>query len=80
MAAGLATLEIISKPGFFDRLETSMKRLIDGFNAAAAEAGVDFCARSAGAMGGVYMRAKPPDSYMRRRSSRTTSASASSIT
>ena len=30
MAAGLATLEVISKPGFFDRLETSMKRLIDG--------------------------------------------------
>ena len=63
MAAGLATLEVISKPGFFDRLETSMKRLIDGFNAAARDAGVDFCARSAGALGGVYMRATPPQTH-----------------
>ena len=38
MAAGLATLEIISKPGFFDRIEASMKRLMDGLNGAAAEA------------------------------------------
>jgi glutamate-1-semialdehyde 2,1-aminomutase len=63
MAAGLATLEVISKPGFFDRLEASMKRLVDGLNAAAAEAGVDFCARSAGAMGGLFMRATPPDTH-----------------
>jgi glutamate-1-semialdehyde 2,1-aminomutase len=63
MAAGLATLEVISKPGFFDRLDASMKRLIDGLNAAALEAGVDFCARSVGGMGGVYMRATPPDTH-----------------
>jgi glutamate-1-semialdehyde 2,1-aminomutase len=63
MAAGLATLEVISKPGFFDRLETSMKRLIDGLNAAAQEAGVAFCARSAGGLGGVYMRETPPHTH-----------------
>jgi glutamate-1-semialdehyde 2,1-aminomutase len=63
MAAGLATLEVISKPGFFDRLETSMKRLIDGFNAAAQDAGVAFCARSAGALGGIYMRSTPPQTH-----------------
>jgi glutamate-1-semialdehyde 2,1-aminomutase len=40
-----------------------MKRLIDGFNAAAQDAGVDFCARSAGALGGVYMRATPPQTH-----------------
>ncbi|MEO6270129.1 MAG: glutamate-1-semialdehyde 2,1-aminomutase, partial [Lautropia sp.] len=40
MAAGLATLEVLGKPGFYDRIEASMKRLVDGFNAAAAEAGV----------------------------------------
>ena len=63
MAAGLATLEVISKPGFFDRLEASMTRLIDGFNAAARDAGVAFCARSAGGLGGIYMRATPPDTH-----------------
>jgi glutamate-1-semialdehyde 2,1-aminomutase len=63
MAAGLATLEIISKPGFFDRIEASMKRLMDGLNGAAAEAGVAFSARSLGAMGGLYMRAEPPGTY-----------------
>ena len=63
MAAGLATIEIISKPGFYDRIDATMKRLIDGFNAVAVEAGVAFCARSVGAMGGVYMRAQPPESH-----------------
>lgn len=63
MAAGLATLDVISKPGFFDRIETSMKRLTDGFNAAAADAGVAFSARHCGALGGIYMRAAPPDTY-----------------
>ena len=63
MAAGLATLEVISKPGFFDRLEASMTRLIDGFNTAARDAGVAFCARSAGGLGGIYMRATPPDTH-----------------
>jgi glutamate-1-semialdehyde 2,1-aminomutase len=63
MAAGLATLDVICKPGFFDRLEASMKRLVDGLNAAAAEAGIAFCARSAGAMGGIYLRATPPDTH-----------------
>jgi len=63
MAAGLATLEVLGKPGFYDRIEASMKRLVDGFNAAAADAGVAFCARSVGAMGGIYMRDTPPASY-----------------
>ena len=63
MAAGLATLEIISKPGFFERIEASMKRLVDGLNAAAAESGVAFCAQSAGALGGVYMRSTPAESH-----------------
>ncbi|MGE0800758.1 MAG: glutamate-1-semialdehyde 2,1-aminomutase [Lautropia sp.] len=63
MAAGIATLEIIAKPGFYDRLETQMKRLIDGLNAAAAEAGVAFSAQAVGALGGLYLRAQPPTCY-----------------
>ena len=63
MAAGLATLEVISKPGFFARIEASMARLVEGLNGAAAQAGVEFCARSLGAMGGIYLRATPPDTH-----------------
>ncbi len=63
MAAGLATLELIGKPGFHERLETSMKRLVDGLNAAAAETGVAFCAQGAGALGGMYLRPAPPISH-----------------
>jgi glutamate-1-semialdehyde 2,1-aminomutase len=40
-----------------------MKRLVDGLNAAAADAGVAFCARSAGGLGGIYMRATPPQTH-----------------
>jgi glutamate-1-semialdehyde 2,1-aminomutase len=63
MAAGLATLEVISKPGFHDRLEASMKRLVDGLGDAAAAAGVAFSAQAAGGLGGVYLRATPPRSH-----------------
>ena len=60
MAAGLATLEIIATPGFHDRLETMMNRLIDGLNAAANAAGLPFCAQGCGGLGGLYMRARIP--------------------
>jgi glutamate-1-semialdehyde 2,1-aminomutase len=63
MAAGLATLEVISKPGFFERLDATMKSLIDGLNGAASRAGVPFSAQAAGGLGGLYMRATPPVNY-----------------
>ncbi len=60
MAAGLATLEVIQAAGFHARLERSMQRLVDGLNAAGAEAGVPFCAQACGGLGGLYMRATVP--------------------
>jgi glutamate-1-semialdehyde 2,1-aminomutase len=63
MAAGLATLELISVPGFFARLNENCARLVAGLNEAGRQAGIDFCAQHEGAMAGMYMLAKPPVSY-----------------
>ncbi len=63
MAAGLTTLELISRPGFFERLDASMTTLVDGLNAAARSAGVPMSARGCGGMGGIYFRAAPPEHY-----------------
>ena len=63
VAAGLATLEQIAAPGFFDRLSARTRALTDGLQAAAREAGVTFSAQSIGGMFGLYFRATPPASY-----------------
>ncbi len=63
VAAGLKTLEKISVPGFFEALAEKTRRLVDGINAAAREAGVIACADSVGGMFGIYFRATPPSSY-----------------
>ena len=63
MAAGLATLDIISAPGWFDTVSARCARLVDGMNQAARDTGVAFCAQSIGAMAGCYMLASPPTSF-----------------
>ncbi len=63
MAAGLATLDLIEEPGFFDTVSARCARLCEGFNDAARRAGVAFCAQSLGAMAGCYMLAAPPTSF-----------------
>ncbi|MCZ2413627.1 MAG: glutamate-1-semialdehyde 2,1-aminomutase, partial [Burkholderiales bacterium] len=63
MAAGLATLDLIAEPGFFERLDAGCARLIDGLNGAAREAGVAFCAQHRGGLAGLYMLAAPPASF-----------------
>ena len=63
MAAGLATLELIAAPGFFDALSAGCAKLVDGLKAAAASAGVPFSARHLGGLAGMYMMAQPPSSY-----------------
>lgn len=60
MAAGIATLDLISRPGFHDALARQMSRLVEGLNAAAEKTGVPFCARALGGLGGFYFRATPP--------------------
>jgi glutamate-1-semialdehyde 2,1-aminomutase len=63
VAAGLATLAAIQAPGFYERLGAMTRSLCDGLAAAAARAGVPFCANSVGGMFGLYFAAAVPDTY-----------------
>ena len=54
MAAGLKTLEIISRPGFFEALEQTTKQLLDGLHAAASENGVALYSNQVGAVFGLF--------------------------
>jgi glutamate-1-semialdehyde 2,1-aminomutase len=63
VAAGLATLKLVLAPGFFERLEATTLRLVDGLNAAARKSGVAFSAAQVGGMFGVFFRTSPPASY-----------------
>jgi glutamate-1-semialdehyde 2,1-aminomutase len=63
MAAGLATLELISAPGFYDPVVARLGRLIAGLREAAQAAGVPFSAQQIGTMAGIYMMPQVPQSY-----------------
>ncbi len=63
VAAGLATLNAVSQPGFYDALAARTKALCDGLNAAAKDAGRTFCADSVGGMFGLYFAPTPPASF-----------------
>ena len=63
MAAGLASLELISRPGYFEALDASLGRLVDGLVQAARRCGVPFSAQHLGGMGGMYMRDTPPANF-----------------
>jgi len=63
VAAGLATLEAVSAPGFYAALTARTARLVQELTAAAQDAGVRFCADSVGGMFGLYFAATPPASF-----------------
>lgn len=63
VAAGLATLEKLQAPGFYERLAALTLRLTEGLTQAAREAGVIFSADAVGGMFGLYFAARPPASY-----------------
>lgn len=54
MAAGMATLEGLSQPGFFDALEQKSIQLTEGFKTLAQEAGVPMATEYAGGMFGFF--------------------------
>jgi glutamate-1-semialdehyde 2,1-aminomutase len=54
MAAGLANLELISQPGFFDDLTARAFRLTDGIQEAADDAGVPLLTTCVGGMFGIF--------------------------
>jgi glutamate-1-semialdehyde 2,1-aminomutase len=63
MAAGLATLELIDRPGFYEEVSARLGRLTAGLADAARANGVAFCTQHLGTMAGMYMLAAPPRSY-----------------
>ncbi|MEK0429761.1 MAG: glutamate-semialdehyde--aminomutase [Pseudomonadota bacterium] len=63
VAAGMTTLKIIQRPGFYESLTAQTKKLVDGLSSGAAAAGVNFCANSVGGMFGIYFATKVPEDY-----------------
>lgn len=63
MAAGLATLELIQAPGFYETLAQKTTQLRDGLQQAADEAGIAFTTTGVCAMFGLYFCAGPINSY-----------------
>jgi len=60
MAAGLATLELVDQPGFYEALQKTTLRLTDGLAAAAADTGVRVATESEGGMFGLVFTADGP--------------------
>ncbi|WP_027950436.1 glutamate-1-semialdehyde 2,1-aminomutase [Haliea salexigens] len=64
MAAGLATMEVISAPGFYEPIFERTTQLCRGMEQAAAEAGVPFTTNHAGTMfGGFFTDATNVSNY-----------------
>ena len=62
-ACGLATLQEIGKPGFFEALAGRTRQLVDGLTGAAAAEGVPFSADCQGGMFGFFLLPQLPQNY-----------------
>ena len=62
-ACGLATLDVISQPGFYDDLAAKTQRLVTGLQAAADKVGLPFCTDSQGGMFGFFFLPQLPQNY-----------------
>jgi glutamate-1-semialdehyde 2,1-aminomutase len=63
LAAGLATLKEISRPGFFDALAARTTALVEGIKERAHAADVPLAARAVGGMFGVFFTDEPIPSH-----------------
>ena len=63
VAAGLKTLELIQRDGFYDDLARQTRKLVDGLASAARDAETPFCADSIGGMFGLYFAEQVPASF-----------------
>lgn len=63
VTAGLKTLEIIARPGFYEKLETQNKKFTSGMLELAKKHGVPFAAQSLGGMFGLYFREGLPETF-----------------
>ena len=62
-ACGLATLQEIARPGFFEALSAQTRSLVDGLQAAATSAGVPLAGDCEGGMFGFFFAAALPQNY-----------------
>jgi len=60
MAAGLATLELIDQPGFYEQLTGRTRELVSGLAAAATDAGIPLSVEHAGGMFGCLFTDQGP--------------------
>ncbi|MBI1907453.1 MAG: glutamate-1-semialdehyde 2,1-aminomutase [Rhodocyclales bacterium] len=63
VAAGLASLKLISAPGFYDTLSARAAQLATGLAEAARASGVTCCTDAVGGMFGIYFSASVPRSF-----------------
>ncbi|QDE40977.1 glutamate-1-semialdehyde-2,1-aminomutase [Luteibacter pinisoli] len=63
MAAGLAMLQLIQAPGFYDDLAARTVKLTDGIAAAATKHGIPFSVNRVGAMFGLFFTAETVETY-----------------
>ena len=63
MAAGIATLQQISKPGFYENLEEKGQKLIKGLATAATDAGIAVSCARVGAMLGMFFFDQPVKNF-----------------
>jgi glutamate-1-semialdehyde 2,1-aminomutase len=62
-ACGLATLQQISQPGFYDELARKTRQLVAGLQSAADAQGLPFCGDSEGGMFGFFLMPELPQNY-----------------
>jgi glutamate-1-semialdehyde 2,1-aminomutase len=58
-AAGLATLELVSQPGFYDSIEATTERLVSGLRERAEAAGIPVATNDVGGMFGLFFTDRP---------------------
>jgi glutamate-1-semialdehyde 2,1-aminomutase len=64
MAAGVATLKLLTEPGVYDHLESLSARLVDGLAEAAERAGVAYTANRVGSMFTGFFSGEPVVDYV----------------
>jgi glutamate-1-semialdehyde 2,1-aminomutase len=63
VAAGLATLKLVEKQGFQEKIEATTRALVEGLRQEAKKARVAFSAQPIGSMFGIYFRDAVPRNF-----------------
>ena len=63
VAAGMATLQLVQAPGFYQQLTARTQGFVSALTEAARAQGISFCAQAVGGMFGLYFSDQLPSSY-----------------